>query len=370
MIKLNEDMLINDLCSTAIELSGGANNNFINNNYLNFVLLNEYLYHNFGKVILYNKCFSEEQFVNLLYKKECQSLFKFVTFLNDNNDDLLKLSSSFLKHLKKIDFKEYPYWDNLRGYSEKDFKDIILGYYSTYGNELYSHVKKYFDEKRINLGTINDRSGYAGFFVGLQWIDSGYIFSIYNAFNSATASALVHELGHAIDAERFVFPQKKNIPVFSDVLCEVPSTTFELGFLDYLKSNRIDIDGSMILKNNRICDMQDYFDAIKKVTKDTDDFEVCSDGIAEDKDGNEYDLRDSVLYGLGYYYALHLNLIQSKDPKEFLKVFNNIVTMRKESSFRDSVDMMGYNYNEFLSGSYIKPILKNDMLELKKRYKY
>ena len=54
-----------------------------------------------------------------------------------------------------LDFYGIYYYDVIRKYSEADFKDLILGYYSTYGNDYYKIAKKYFDESRIQFGANN-----------------------------------------------------------------------------------------------------------------------------------------------------------------------------------------------------------------------
>ena len=368
MIKIDENLLLNDLVSTAIELSLRANKDFVKKNYGHFLMLNESLYKNYDKLIVCDSIVNIDYYNYLLYKQSFKTLYNFTEYLYTNSDYFIELSDNFDKYLRSIQFSTYPFYDKLRKYSEKDFKDIILGFYSTYGDDYYKIAKKYFDEQRIHTGEKND-SDYSGCFSQLQWLKSGYIFSVFNVMNSLSAKVLVHELGHAIDAERFIFPQQKNIPTFCDYLVEVPSTTFELSFQDYLVNNRIDIDGGMVLRNCRIYDLKEDLDMLGLVAVN-DDLYICDDGDAEDEYGEKYDVRDSMLYGLGYYYALHLNYIRNNSNKEFLKVFNNLITGRKEMTFEQSVECMGFSFDSFMSGKYIKPKIKDDLMELKKRYKY
>lgn len=370
MIKVNEDMLIDDLLYTASALSGDVNKNFIRNNYGNFLILNESLMFNFGKVVLLDGIVNTGYYERVLQRKETQAVQKFAEFLDSNQDCLLELCKNYCNIMDEIGFNQYPFWDSLRRYNEEGFKDLILGFYSTFGNDLYNTVKRYFDEERIHIGTLKEDSEYAGFFVGLQWLDSGYIFSIYDYFDSATASSIVHELGHALDAEKFLFPQKKNLTIFSDSLIEVPSTTFEFGFNDYLRNNHIDSNGGNILENCRIDNMKLYFDTLKQVFETPDEMTVYADGFAEDTAGNQYDVRDSIIYGLGYYFAMHLNLIREASNKDFLRIYNNLITSRKEMTFEDSIKTLGFSVDDFVSGKYVKPKLEKNVLELKKRYKY
>ena len=366
MIKVDGNRLANDLLATSDALNYAKSNNLINNNYSPFIALNEVLIFNFGKIVLLNN--DVEELNKILDKEEDKSLGIFVDYINESQDLVYKLSKNYLKSVKKTGFYEVPFWDNIRGYNEKEFKDIILGYYNTFGNGAYKIAEKYFGENRIHIGTLTTLPDSAGFFSGLQWIDSGYIFSMYNKYNSVTASTIVHELGHAYDAERFLFPQKKNLPLFCDCLVEVPSTAFEMGFYDYLKENRIDIDGSNIMINGRLNMLKEYLNVLKE-TISHKDLAVFSDGYGVDEEENEYNVRDSVLYGLGYYTAIHLNAIRRKDVKEFLKVLNNLMTSRKELSFEKSINALGLSLEDFTNGRYVRPELKDNMLELKKRYK-
>lgn len=366
MIKLDEELLASDLLATSNALYYTRNNNLINNNYNPFLDLNETLIFNFGKIVLLDN--DLEDINKIIDKEERKSLQVFVDYINESQDIVYKLSKSFLRAVKRTNFFEVPFFDNIRGYSEEDFKDLILGYYSTFGNDTYKIASKYFDERRINFGTFTKMKDCAAFFSGLQWIDSGYILSMYQKYNSASASTIVHELGHAYDAERFLFPQKKNLPLFSDCLVEVPSTAFELGFYDYLKDNHIDIDGSNVLLNSRFYMLIEYLKTLKD-TISHKDLAVFSDGYGVDEENNEYNVRDAVLYGLGYYTSIHLNAIRRADTKEFLNVLNKLMTSRKELSFEEAINTIGFSLEDFTNGRYVKPELKNNMLELKKRYK-
>lgn len=75
-----------------------------------------------------------------------------------------------------------------------------------------------------------------------------------------------------------------------------------------------------------------------------------------------------MLYGLGYYTALHLNLIKDYDINEFNKVLNNIITLRKESNFEQIINLMGISLDDFLEGKYIKNKINTHVLEINKRF--
>ena len=207
----------------------------------------------------------------------------------------------------------------------------------------------------------------------------------------------------------FHFPQQKVITTVSDIYSEISSTMFELGMYDYLKKNRIDDRGALLLYNNRFQMLKSNYEELKEVS-DAEEAYVQDDGNAvvtkevtydlselnQDEDGNIivgdytipkdkldfdengrvkarqyilYPFRDDIVYSNGYYMALHLNLIKEQGMKEFLKIFNNIITSRKEASFEDIVEKTGLTVDEYISGEFIKDKVQDEILTLKRRYK-
>ena len=147
--------------------------------------------------------------------KEAQSIFdkhyfkgldKFVDFASKYEKDYVAMLSSFSDILDEVEFNYINYIQDNRKYSEKDFMDILCGYFSTYGNKVYSIVKKYIEENRIQIGcdsSLFDERETGGFFAKLVYMNSGYIVLLYDKLDSRALSFLAHELGHAIDAEMF-----------------------------------------------------------------------------------------------------------------------------------------------------------------------
>ena len=272
--------------------------------------------------------------------------------------------------MNEINFDVCPYYRNMKKYDEKTFKDIILSYFATYGNKEYEIVKKYFDENRIEMSYEKCADDdLAAAFALLTKLKSGYIISIHNNYNTWSMTDLVHELGHAIDAERFLFPQQKKVNVFSDMLCEIPSTTYEIGFLNYLLNNNID-ESARIIKNYKhslLADASDELNYIYSLTDINSDY----DGNLYDKDGNVYPFKDMLSYGLGYYFSYILNYIKDNNPEEFDKIFYNVISSRNEIiHLIDFAKIMGISEEEFLNCN----LVKNDIIEnqgmLKLKYPY
>ncbi len=364
-MRVDKDRLVNELWQTLCTLHSITNKNIISHDYDSFHLLNNLFALNYGLRI--EETTEIPNIKKIIERRNEKTFAKFINYLNSSGNDINDISYNFVTHMQNIEFFSTPFWDVVRVYSEKEFKDIILGYYSTFGNNVYKIANRYFEENRIHTDTFFDDE-YGGMFFALQCVESGYVFSIYDRYDTINASIIVHELGHAIDAHMLTIPQMKPILLFGDCLDEVPSTTFELGFCDYLNDNYIDRGGSKVLKNYRMNELYKYMLSINQILS-KGRVNLKEDGTVLDDQNNPVDLRDSILYGLGYYFSLHLNYIKSKDNKEFMSRLNNLITLRNELSLEQMINEIGFSVEEFVSGKYINPIVENDFMELKKRYK-
>lgn len=391
----------------------GASKNTIKYDYSQLILLNNVLANAYNKYLLINGIFSNpkdvqriididsDKTVNDFYAK-ASKYEKLITGTYDN----------FSEYLDSIGFEQYSYFDIGRGYSEKDFLDIILSYYSTFGDKIFNMVKKYFEEERIHLPYYsrehNLDNNVGVFFVPITSLSSGYVLSTHKKYNTYSLCSLAHELGHALDAEMFLFPQKKTIKPLSDILVEVPSTTFEFGLYYYLIKNKIDPSGALVLLNDRFKGIQNYSEHLDYLYNE-DDLYLQKDGsilvpkpdlidkdeAVFDEEGNlifnnrkhtsdeysfdknenvilhrylKYPFRDDIIYGLGYYTALHFCEIMDSSIEEFNKTFNNFITSRKEASLQECINKLGISVEEYMNCDFIKDRVKNDVLMMKKRF--
>ena len=179
MLSVNEDRLLTDLYFTRNEFIMRPNKNMIKYDYSNFAILNGVLGNTTGKMFPESKIFKNPYATQkILDDFVFKSMNDFVIKTNDNKDLILKTFKNYSNYLKNIKFV-YANLDENRNYSEKDFKDIILSYFATYGDKTYNIVKRYFDENRIHLGykeSSPDRNrNVAGFYAYLMWLSTGYI---------------------------------------------------------------------------------------------------------------------------------------------------------------------------------------------------
>jgi hypothetical protein len=413
MLKVDEKNLVSELLFMAGEFTNNKSNLQLRD-VPNFEILNQMLASTFGKYINYASGIRDvEKFNRYVTKSSERSLMEYVGFFAKNGDDIRRIATQYLNYLRKIRYPISPYTKYVQAYSEEDFIDLILAYYSQFGDEYFNIVKNYFEENRINFGTKEMFSEHPAFFTGLQWIGSGYIFTrdgAYSKYSTLSAAALVHELGHAIDHENFIVKQQKNISTYSDMLSEVPSIAFESGFLDFIKDNYIDVDGSEALTYGDIVSAKEYFRNIKRAYNSGNPFAYCEPEkvLKYEQEVNEYEkavnhyngeymkhedeillgkkvelpeipeepvppeplLRNATLYSLGIFFSLHLNVIRRSSIKDFKKVLHNIATSRKEASLEQLIGMTGFNYEDFVTGKYIKPQIDESAMYLKKKYPY
>ncbi len=366
MLKADEQRIVSDLMLTK-EAFSIASSNFLQREQNYFDLLNCSLGVNFKKIIPVDDIYFTDKQKKSIIKYTDQEYWDFMNFVYQNKETLKSIGKHLDDFSNSIDFTNFPYLNVPRRYSEKDFIDLILSYYSTYGDKYYKIAKKYFDEKRIHIGCDRVQSFVMGYFAPIIWLHSGYIFSTITDYNGYTASSIIHELGHAIDAEMYLFPQQKKVNIYSNMFTEIPSTAFEVGFYDYLKSQHIDVIGGTVLRNNRAANIIFPFHRIREALVD-EELLIYENGAAVSSNGKQYNLKKEITYGIGYDFAYHLSEIRKSNPQEFLKVLNNLMTMRKEMTFDDAIEMTGFNYEDFITGKYIKPTIKEDCLTLKKRY--
>lgn len=294
---------------------------------------------------------------------------RFCGYLDEYLYSWYTLFDNYCEELEKVEVTDVPFLSCIRRYSEKDLKDILLGYFSMYGNKEYEIAKKYLEEGRIQTGILLESGD--GMYIGSSIIKSGYIVTPREDINSYTGSILAHELGHAIDRELFIFSQSKRMPFFNDTFLEVPSAFFEVGFYDYLLKNKIDIDGARIQMNDSMLKISDSYYPIHSLMKEKSNGEITNIDLAGDvilKDGKRIELRDELLYGLGYYTAFCMHTLADGNYKEYMKDFYKFVMTRGEASPKESIECLGIDFDTYIDGKIITPKARENTIALKKRF--
>lgn len=368
-MELNRDRLFDDLVKLDSYFRDKPSRSMILNDYGRYTCLEDLFYQLTGFSMDLGSLFSDPYKVQkIIDRYEVQNYKVFEKFSLDNGDYFVDLFANFCEMCDSVNFQSYPYYGVGRNYSEKDFKDVLLGFYSTFGNDIYKIVKKYFDEGRIQLN-IDNGIGYGGVYMPSIMMKSGYITLFYSGYNTVTITALSHELGHAVDYEKFIYPQQKKYSTIRDLLLEVPSMTFETAFYDYLGDNRIDTLGGLVMSNR---DISYLYQCSASANHIYSSYNVDMDlrGNVRTEDGVIYPFRDHLIYGISTIFALYLNEIRKQDPNGFKKIMNDLCTLRYEQSLEESIRMIGLTPEEFCECSLLKDEIDSKTKTLKRKFKY
>lgn len=332
-------------------------------------LLNEVLENLTGEHISLEGLFMDTEKVHDdITRKYINYSFDFITFIER---DLLMIYSflrEFYTNTVNLDFINQPIINCYERYSLKDFKDIMIDYFKMYGKSEEEIVKKYFNDGRIQMNYKLD--GMDGLFLGTICNKSGYIFTTKDKLDTTSLVIIAHELGHAIDNEKFFFSQHKKT-YFDDVLGETPSTFFEMGLIDYLKKNKIDEVGASLLFRNRLLRIARSTTGISRFIvhrQNNDVMDIDLEGNVIVDNGTVIPLRDRIIYGLGYYLAILTQTLLDGDYTEFMKDFYTFLSTRKECDFESSLDSLGLSYNDLMNTNIVKLKVEENSMILKKRF--
>ncbi len=325
------------------------------NEFQNVTMYDQILY-SIGATPTYaaEKIFTPQQ-MQYINKMMDRGLIQVCDFYNRYREIIHNGLNSFEETIRRDDTLEILPIYQLNGISEETFNELLLQYFSQYGENVYKIIKKYIDEERIELGDSLDPSA-SGIYFGSNLNKSGYItIQRRKKLNMFTLGVLSHELGHAIDFETLHYPQQKNMNLVSDLLIEVPSIHFELGFYDFLLENNIYPNDARSLINSIYQELSAFaksFDALFNM----DDFFIEDGGYVTNMDGKfvDYegkeieeseedeeecdccstqskamDITEVLKYGLGMYIALQTNELAKEDRRAYIKRLLSFTTQRK-----------------------------------------
>ena len=303
-----------------------------------------------------------------------------LNFVNSNCDDLFQLSTNINDAINPNIFDclfvEYGnFYNKVKKYSEKEFKDLIYPFFAQYGDNTLKAVKDLIENKRLLVGAVqktDDVRDHDAFTAGSAVIGKTYILTYIDSMILENIVLLVHELGHAVDLQHTMLSQSKKYTA-ADPMCEVPSCFFEISFADYLVQNRIETDLANNIILAKLSAIPRQFLKYHKMLTSPSDFLVNTDGIVVFDNGTGLkgsNLRNDLYYFIGTMMAANALMIHKDNPKEFNKKFSDFLGLKQEQTLKQNVETLGINYDEFLSCELIKPYYEEKSNELIKRYKY
>lgn len=347
-MEINEDKLYDELLEVRRKLIRNQSTNNIRKYYPVFEQLNYTLAQITGfavdpKDMLYRNVDELNDDIRLQNKKQILEYFnRAIT----EGDPLYFLFMSFNDILKESNYIPLIN-DNIPFYNEAQARKMILTYFKQFGDKIYNIAKSYLDG-RVSINIDLD-PGTGGSFMNNYANELGYILIKYGEFNAASISAIVHEIGHAIDNSLFVYPQQKELSLSNQFLIEVPSTFFEINFLQYLIENNIDVKGAQYCLADRILILRRLSDEYEKFYNLSDGLITEDRCIVDPTTDEVIDLDGAILYGYGYLFSLNLCELFKEDKNLAMKKLINLICSRKEITILESIESLGFDEDEFLS---------------------
>lgn len=348
IMEINEDKLYDELLEVRRKLIRNQSTNNIRKYYPVFEQLNYTLAQITGfavdpKDMLYRNVDELNDDIRLQNKKQILEYFnRAIT----EGDPLYFLFMSFNDILKESNYIPLIN-DNIPFYNETQAREMILTYFKQFGDKIYNIAKSYLDG-RVSINIDLD-PGTGGSFMNNYANELGYILIKYGEFNAASISAIVHEIGHAIDNSLFVYPQQKELSLSNQFLIEVPSTFFEINFLQYLIENNIDVKGAQYCLADRILILRRLSDEYEKFYNLSDGLITEDRCIVDPTTDEVIDLDGAILYGYGYLFSLNLCELFKEDKNLAMKKLINLICSRKEITILESIESLGFDEDEFLS---------------------
>ena len=359
---IDKEQLIKETARLGNSIYNGLSLDRVAREYSCFMAMNSIIGNLAGGCLDYNVVFKNQPEMPRYIKKDYdKSMMNFYSKVLKEFHLYKQICTNTLTSYLDSDIEDYMLGGKFRHYSEKDAKEILLNYFSQYGEKAYQVAKRMIDENRIQMGYQYKNSPSMAFHTGSVLLQSGYICLHQDKYDTATLSFLAHEIGHAIDKELFYYPQQKKIKIYDDPFNEVPSTFFELGMLSYLKEEGIDPNGALVLESfymNIMYGRQYHILETLTEMEKTGRIEITEE------------FREWILYGIGYYISLALNEESRKNPREYFKYFTDMICSRNECNFEQLIEVAGLDTETFFNGDFIKKRINDEKMQLKKRYGY
>ncbi len=281
-----------------------------------------------------------------IQKQNKKQLNDYINRALSEGDSLYYLYMSFNDILKESNYIRI-FNDNIPTYTEEQAREMILTYFKQFGSKIYNIASAYLEDRVAT--DVDLEPGIGGIFMNNYSNELGYILIKYEKYYAASISAIVHEIGHAIDNSLFVYPQQKQLTVSNQFLIEVPSTFFEINFLNYLIENKIDVKGAYYCLMDRIS-------ILRKLSEDYEMFYNIHEGLlTEDRclidpvTKKAVDLEGAIRYGFGYLFSINLCELYKEDRELAVKKLTNLICSRKEMTILEGIDILGFDEDEFLS---------------------
>lgn len=363
-MNINKQQLVDETAKLGNSLYNGLSYDRVGREWSSFLAMNSIIANLTGYCLNHNIIFQDKpEMHKFIQKDNDRSLVNFYTKVLSERDLYTELFRNYVIKYSESEMSDLLLGSKFKGYSDKDAKDIILSYFSEYGDKTYQIVKRMFDEDRIQMGYQFDSSPSFAFHTGSVLLEKGYVCMYPEKFDTTTLSFFAHEMGHVIDKEIFYYPQQKKMKIYDDPFNEIPSSFYDWGMIDYLIENGIDVNGATTYKAFQ---MNQLFVRSLYLAK-----MLMSDTLqADDLDEISENFRQLFLYGIGYYTSLAMNELSRENPSEYFKYYTNLICSRGECDYISLIENGGIHPDKFISGELLQSKIDKEVKSLKKRYGY
>ena len=321
--------------------------------------------------------------LNFVLKKIHNVLFKhYKTVSTDtyiNNINILCNNS-----LDKLENYDHPLHINPK-FNLSDSKGLIIDFFNSFDKSLEKYITEMID--KYTFAVINKKEDSSGYIIQNIRSKNNYILirvSDNKKLSVENLSCLVHELGHAVHFKTIIDRHSLCSNVIYNNFIEFPSSIFELFFLKYLKSNKINIMDTEKTIYNYLNYIKKYIEClnftnsiIKYISPDTEyNIEDINKILIDNK--LEFDLDEEQMYrslsnvqdnyiysinGLLSYYFYEKYVLDKEKAKN--DIYNTIKCIGVEP---DSYmfNYLGINLDEFLKCEYLDNTIKENSKVLKK----
>ena len=287
-----------------------------------------------------------------------------------------ELTRNSLKRLKQVN-KTYNFECTI---NLEDAKDLIKDFICSYDISLYPIVNKALSDDHLfvlhNEYRLGEGYSYFNTYSGLPYI----VIYAKEKLNIECLICLIHEIGHIIHFYTTYNRPKNYTKIATNNFIEVPSTTFENIFIDYLIKNNVELKNTQMVLNNNLHMLKEYlqFLRINNLIIDTvlnyDEIEVetlqhllSSKGSCIDKDTicqcfNSIQLNYS--YALGGLVAAYYLEQYSKDPEKTKKDFYDFSKCIGVTEDFYMLNNFGINFEKFKQCMYLKDIVDENQKHL------
>ena len=299
-------------------------------------------------------------------------------------EDMQFFSDVSKKAINTFQSLKYPFYKNYRSsvnrLTEKEEDEIIFGFLNSYDPKLLDLYKKKINDLEIFCASIGH--GYAGLTYPFESLNKTVILLNGDIPYIGNAAILMHEFGHSYEYDIMYRCGVENYGSSIDVLpyTEVSSMFFQYAFYKYLKENKIYSDDTDTLLHryyklmfdhiysmNIICNMDFVnINSYGYVPIENENLAKYANWIKEKLNyydipsnvGEEFNFKDSFIYGLGGIFSIYLYDNYKDDPNNFRKEFRNALINYQYNGI-DAFKNVGVTPDVLLKGDTLKRVLKD-----------